>query len=66
MEKCRVEYLTQLLFDKLSLDARLEVLEHLDECQACREAFYELSRARDAALFIRRPYDVEKAASGTA
>ncbi len=66
MEKCRVESLTQLLFGKLDLDARLEVLEHLDQCQACREAIFELSRARDAALFIHRPYDIEKAASGTA
>ena len=65
MEKCRVESLTQLLSDKLDLDARLEVLGHLDECQACREAFFELSRARDASFFVRRPYDVEKAASGT-
>ena len=66
MEKCRVESLTQLLFGKLDLDARLEVLEHLDQCRPCREAFFELSRARDASLFIHRPYDIEKIASGTA
>ncbi len=63
MKKCRPENLAKLMADQLDIDGKLEALEHLDECEKCREAFFQLSRARDAAFFIHRPYDIEKAAA---
>ena len=57
---CKKERLAQLLADDLDLDAKIDTLEHLDSCASCRDAFYGLSKARDSALFVRRPYNVEK------
>ena len=65
MTQCNLENLAQLLSDHLDLDGKLVVLEHLEECEPCREAFYQLSRARDASFFIRRPYNIEKVVAGT-
>ena len=65
MTKCNLENLTQLLSDRLDLDGKLVVLEHLEECETCRTALYRLSRERDASLFIHRPYNVEKVVAGT-
>jgi len=60
MSACSFQKLVQLLDKKLDLDERLEVLEHLNSCQICRDAVYQISRDRDDSFFIRRPYNVEK------
>jgi len=65
MTQCNLENLAQLLSDHLDLDGKLVVLEHLEECETCRVAFYQLSRERDASFFIHRPYNVEKVVAGT-
>ncbi len=62
---CKKESLAHLLADDLDLDTKIDVLEHLDSCTTCRDAFYGLSRERDSSLFVRRPYNVDKAARGT-
>jgi predicted anti-sigma-YlaC factor YlaD len=49
-----------LLEDKLELDDKLEVLEHLDRCPICRDAVYQIARDRDEALFIPQPPRAEK------
>ncbi len=60
MTACSFKKLLLLLDKKLSLDEKLEVLSHLDSCKICRDAVYQISRDRDEAFFVRRPYNVEK------
>jgi anti-sigma factor RsiW len=60
MTACSFKKLVQLLDKQLDIDEKLEVLDHLDKCQICRDAVYQISRDRDEAFFIRRPYNVEK------
>jgi hypothetical protein len=52
--------LVMLLDKKLSLDKKLEVLDHLDSCKICRDAVYQISRDRDEAYFVHRPYKIGK------
>ena len=58
--KCSFEKLLRYLDKRLSLDEKLELLSHLDDCETCRDAIYQLSRDRDAELFVHRPYSPEK------
>ncbi len=60
MSACSFKKLLLLLDKKLSLDEKLEVLSHLDTCRICRDAVYQISRDRDEAYFIHRPYNVDK------
>lgn len=60
MNACSFQKLVLLLDNKLDLDDKLEVLNHLDTCRICRDAVYQISRDRDEALFIHRPYKIEK------
>lgn len=55
MYSCNFIRLVQLLDKNLDLNGRLEVLGHLDACEICREAIYQISRDRDRAFFIFRP-----------
>ena len=52
MRGCDFEKLIQLLDKELDLNGRLEILVHLDECDNCREAVYQIARDRDRDLFI--------------
>jgi hypothetical protein len=54
--KCDFEKLVLYMDKKLDLDSQLEVLDHLDDCDTCRDAVYHISRDRDAHFFIFRPY----------
>ncbi len=45
-----------LLNKQLDLDGKLEVLDHLDMCETCRDMIYQLSRNRDKAFFVYKPY----------
>ncbi len=58
--RCSFEKLLRYLDKRLSLDEKLELLSHLDDCETCREAIYQLSRDRDADLFVYRPVVREK------
>jgi hypothetical protein len=60
MNACSFKKLVQLLDKQLNLDEKLEVLSHLDTCAICRDAVYQISRDRDEAFFVKRPYNVEK------
>ena len=60
MSACSFKKLVLLLDKKLDLDEKLEVLGHLQSCNICRDAVYQISRDRDEAFFIRRPYNVDK------
>ena len=50
--KCDFEKLVSYLDEQLDLDGQLEVLDHLENCEPCFEAVYQLSRDRDSDLFV--------------
>jgi hypothetical protein len=60
MNTCSFKKLVEYLDRQLGMDDKLEVLTHLETCQICRDAIYQISKDRDEALFVRRPYNVEK------
>jgi hypothetical protein len=60
MKTCNFDKLVQYLDKQLDLDGKLDVLEHLDNCEICRDAVFHISRDRDANLFYYRPYKAEK------
>ena len=60
MNACSFKKLVLLLDKKLRLDERLEVLSHLDSCRICRDAVYQISRDRDEAFFVHRPFNIER------
>jgi hypothetical protein len=51
MSACNFEYLLQLVNKQLDLDKQLEVYDHLDRCNICRDAVYQISRDLDGAFF---------------
>jgi anti-sigma factor RsiW len=53
--RCDFDKLLLYLENKLDLETQLAVLEHLDGCEACFDAVYQLSRDRDAELFVSAP-----------
>ncbi len=64
MKTCNFEKLVHFLDEQLELDEKLDVLDHLDGCEICRDAIYHISRDRDSRLFEYRPYKPEKILAG--
>jgi hypothetical protein len=62
MTACNFDKLLRLLDKNLDLDSKLELFEHLDWCETCRDAIYELSRDRDSAFLVYRKYKIDKIA----
>jgi hypothetical protein len=62
MTPCNFDKLLKLLDRELDLDSKLELFEHLDWCETCRDAIFELSRDRDSAYLVYRKYNVDKVA----
>ena len=60
MRSCNFEKLVAFLDKQLDIDEKLEVLEHLDHCEICRNTVFHIARDRDANLFITRPDKAEK------
>ena len=60
MNTCSFKKLVEYLDNHLNMDEKLEILTHLETCQICRDAIYQISKDRDEAFFVRRPYNVEK------
>jgi len=60
MNACSFQNLVLLLDNKLDLDEKLDILDHLSTCRICRDAVYQISHDRDEALFIHRPCKAEK------
>ncbi len=56
---CDLEKLKLLLDKRLDLDQNLELFDHLDKCDSCRMAIYSISRDRDKAYLIYKPYKVK-------
>jgi len=55
MSGCSFEKLLKLLDEQLDLDSQLDVFDHLDHCENCREAVYHIMRDRDAGYFVACP-----------
>ena len=49
-----LEQLLLFLGKRLDLDARLAILEHLDECDDCFEEVYRICKNQDASFGLRR------------
>ncbi len=60
MKTCDFEKLVAYLDKQLDTDEQLALLEHIDNCEICRDAVFHLSRDRDSSLFVFRPYKAEK------
>jgi len=56
MSTCSFDRLLQFCNKNLDLDGQLEIYGHLDRCNICRDAIYQLSRDRDEAFHIHRAY----------
>jgi len=56
---CDLEKLKLLLNKQLDLEENLDLFDHLDQCDSCRSAIYSLSRDRDKAFLIYRPYKIK-------
>jgi len=52
MSTCSFECLLQFVDDQLDPGKQLEVYDHLDRCDICRDAVCEISRDLHRALFI--------------
>jgi len=59
MSACNFECLLQFVNKQLDLDKQLEVYEHLDCCNICRDAICQLSRDLAEVLFIYRVHGVK-------
>jgi len=60
MIACSFDNLIKLLDKKLELDSRLDVYDHLDNCDTCRDAIYHIKRDRDEAALLFRPFRARK------
>jgi hypothetical protein len=60
MSSCNFDKLLKLVDEQLDLDGQLEVFNHLDCCDNCRDAVYHILRDRDAGYFVVRPYRVAR------
>ncbi len=56
MNACSFDRLLLFIDRRLDLNGQLEVYDHLDRCDICRDAVYQLSRDRDETLFLHPSY----------
>jgi hypothetical protein len=53
---CNFNQLLRFANKQLDVDGQLEIYGHLDRCDICRDAIYQLSRDRDDAFYVHRAY----------
>jgi hypothetical protein len=56
MSICSFDRLLQFRNKNLDLDGQLEIYGHLDRCNICRDAIYQLSRDQNEAFYVHRAY----------
>jgi predicted anti-sigma-YlaC factor YlaD len=54
MRNCSFDMLVRLLDKQLDLEGKLEVFDHLDRCENCRDTVYQIARDRDRGFFVPR------------
>jgi anti-sigma factor RsiW len=59
MSACSFDRLLKFVNKQLNPDRHLEVYDHLDRCDICRDAVYQLGRERDEAFLIYRGHRVK-------
>ena len=52
MSACNFEHLLQFVNNQLDLDKQLVVYDHLDRCDICRDAVFQISRDLDKLFFF--------------
>jgi hypothetical protein len=52
MSSCNFEYLLKLINKQLDLDKQIEVYDHLEQCDICRDAAHQISRDLKGVFFI--------------
>jgi predicted anti-sigma-YlaC factor YlaD len=52
MRACNFECLLQFVNNELDLDKQLDIYDHLDRCDICRDAIFQISRDLDKLLFF--------------
>ena len=62
MKGCSFDRLVRLLDKKLNLNGRIELFDHLDRCDNCRETVYQIARDRDQEFFTSPRCKTRKAA----
>jgi hypothetical protein len=61
MNSCNFDTLLKLVDKQLDLDGKLDIYDHLDHCENCRDAVYHILRDRDEGFFVPRPHKMEPA-----
>ena len=56
MSACSFNRLLLLINKQLDLDGQLEVYDHLDQCDICHDAVYQLARDRDVEFLVYRAH----------
>ena len=62
MSACNFDTLLKLIDEQLDLDGKLDVYDHLDHCDNCRDAVYHLIRDRDESFYVPKTHGMEPAA----
>ncbi len=65
MSVCSFNRLLQFINKQLDLNGQLEIYDHLDRCNICRDTIRQLTRDRDEASFIYRRRRVKPLSSST-
>jgi hypothetical protein len=65
MSACNFEQLLHFVNKQLDLDKQLEVYDHLERCDICRDAVYQLSHDLFRAMLVNcahgvKPYPVRR------
>ncbi len=63
MSGCNFDSLLKLVDKQLDLDGKLDVYDHLDHCDNCRDAVYHILRDRDEEFFVPGRQKIEPAAA---
>lgn len=56
---CNYNKLSDFVENKLDIDSRLEILEHLEQCSHCFDEVYKLKKMRDGRHFIYKELDID-------
>jgi hypothetical protein len=59
MSACNFDSLLKLVDKQLDVDGKLDVFDHLDHCDNCRDTVYHILRDRDESFFVHRARKIE-------
>ena len=65
MSACSFSRLLQFFNKQLGLDGQLEIYDHLERCDICRDAFCRLSRDREESFSTHHAHRMKPLSPGT-